>query len=152
MLNPATATIKQPCSLHTCPPTCCSPNEGAAETFTEPHQLYHALRAQLTESVPEDVLWDEDDGSFAATTKEHRAERQKQELLSRLERRLGLDPNSSAASSSAQQGPGMTSGGAAAGAGHVEVPAKGGALPVLLTCSCSEACVSAANCHLCCCM
>jgi hypothetical protein len=139
-------TIQQPCSLHTCHPTCCSPNEGAAETFTEPHQLYHALRAQLSESVPEDVLWDDDDGGFAATTKEQRAERQKQELLNRLERRLGLETNASTPSSSAPTAPGMTSAGGP-GAGNVEAAARGGVLRCVLLVG--AMCVS---CHLRCCM
>lgn len=57
----------------------------------QPHALYHALKAQLSQAVPEDVLWDEEDASPAASSKAAVEALKKQQLVERLERRLGLD-------------------------------------------------------------
>jgi hypothetical protein len=73
------------------------PCSGIAErpqSASGPHQLYQALKAQLAEDVPEDVLWDDDEGDYhgpPTNAKEVRAEMEKQELIQRLERRLGLE-------------------------------------------------------------
>jgi hypothetical protein len=56
----------------------------------QPHALYHALKAQLSQNVPEDVLWDEEEQSPSASTKAAAEALKKQQLIERLERRLGL--------------------------------------------------------------
>ncbi len=76
--------------------------------FGQPHQLYQALKAQLAHDVPDDVLWDDDEEhlhSLPANAKELRAEMEREQLVQRLERRLGLEDHEAPSGSGEAPGP-----------------------------------------------
>jgi hypothetical protein len=83
--------------------------------------------------VPEDVLWDVDDDphSLPANAKELRAEMEKEQLVQRLERRLGLEEPEATSGSHAVPGSGEAPGPAAFGGWDGPAGRRGAALQAL---------------------